>query len=483
MCGRYRLAAASGELVFARLFVKTLIPKGRAFVPTGKKIHFMGAGGIGVSALALLARDAGNTVTACDRCGNAMTKALESAGIAVAIGHDPSHVGDVDLLVHTSAVGKGHPEITAAPAAESRGAFLARLMERRESWGVSGTHGKTTTTWLLASILIAAGRDPTVFVGGVVPDMDGRNYRIGKGPFVAELDESDGSFLLPRLDVAVVTNVESEHLSHYGTDAALFAAFSRFAEAVADGGLLVLGTDNFVCREMYAAHTGKKLSFGLGPEADLSAANVHEGDSGALFDVLRDGKSLGRFALQFSGTHNVQNALAALAAAVGMGVDVECARAALAKARGVERRMERVGNCGGAALYSDYAHHPTEVAAAIAAFRQRHPGETLVVFQPHLYSRTRDYADAFGAALGAADRVLLLDIYPAREQAIPGVDASLLAAGAALRGTRVNGPVPIFKAAEEIGRLARGCEAVVMMGAGDIDALAREIARCNRQET
>lgn len=445
-------------------------------MPAEKKIHFMGAGGIGVSALAMMAKNAGAEVSACDRCGGAMMEMLVDAGVSVMIGHDPDHVRGVDLLVHTSAVGRDHPEIAAAREAETRGAFLARLLSGREAWGVAGTHGKTTTTWLLSSILIGAGSDPAVFVGGVVSQLGGVNYRIGAGPFIAELDESDGAFLLPRLNAAIITNVESEHLSHYITDAALFAAFDRFAAGLADDGLLVLGTDCPVCKGIYANHRGRKISFGMRAEAEFTARDVREGNAGAEFEAVRAGKSLGRFALNLSGMHNVQNALAALALAVGMGVDVDQARRALAAARGVERRMEVVGRCGDAVLYSDYAHHPTEVTAAITAFRQRHRGETLVVFQPHLYSRTRDLADAFGAALSAAERVLLVDIYPAREEPIPGVDASLLAAGAALRGARVNGPVSVSAAADEVIRLARGCEAVVMMGAGDIDAVAREIA-------
>lgn len=455
----------------------------------GKKIHFMGAGGIGVSALALLARHGGADVSACDRHRNAQTAMLEQAGIPVACGHDARHAEGVDLLVHTAAVPPEHPERVAADArAEKRGLFLARLMAGRESWGVAGTHGKTTTTWLLTRILIEAGRDPAAFIGGAVPQLGGANYRLGgmsgsasasspsSSPFVAELDESDASFLLPRLDVAVVTNVESDHLSHYGNDEALFAAFREFASGVAGGGLLVFGIDSPRCRELYAAHAGRSVTFGFADDADFAARNIRDADEGSLFELVVRGEPLGDFALGLPGDHNVQNALAALAAALSSGVSPDAARTALAGARGVGRRMERLGVVDGAVVYSDYAHHPTEVAAAIAAFRRRRRGRTLVVFQPHLYSRTRDYADDFGAALGGAEEILLLDIYPAREEPIPGVDSSLLAGEAARRGAKVNGPLPVASAetGSELLRLAKGCEAVVMMGAGDIDDMARE---------
>lgn len=443
---------------------------------SGQKIHFMGAGGIGVSALALMAKRRGADVSACDRSRNEMTDMLEREGVPVAIGHDARHVRGCDLLVYTSAVPPDHPERAAAAVSEKRGRFLARLMEGGESWGVAGTHGKTTASWLLASILMEAGRDPTVFIGGSVPGLGGKNHRLGSGPFVAELDESDGSFLEPALDVAVITNVESDHLSYYGDDGALFSAFGRYADGVADKGVLVAGRDSPVSAKLFETHKGRKLSFGIEDSADLHAREIEFTAEGMTFIPYLRGKGLGEFRLGLPGIHNVQNALAALGAALEGGVDAEAARAALRRARGVGRRMERLGVCSGAALYSDYAHHPTEVAAAIAAFRRLHPGKTLVVFQPHLYTRTRDYTAAFAEALGRADLVLLVDIYPAREAPIPGVTAALLAEGAERRGAKVYGPVPLAEAAAEAARLAEGCEAVIMMGAGDIDDVARKMA-------
>lgn len=449
----------------------------------GKKIHFMGAGGIGVSALAHMAKREGAVVSACDRLENDMTRLLRADGITVMLGHDACHVEGADLLVHTSAVPPDHPERRAAKMQEQRGKFLARFLDCVPSIGICGTHGKTTTSWLLADMLIQGGQDPSVFIGGVVPGLPGGNHRIGSGPFVAELDESDGTFLLPHLSLAVITNVESDHLSHYGDDAALFAAFERFAAGVADKGTLVAGIDNPVAKRIFAEHGGGKLSFAINQPADFQALQIDSGTVGSSFRVERKGEDLGRFVLPLHGRHNIQNALAALAAALAFNVTLDSARDTLSRARGVDRRMEKLGCIGSAVLYSDYAHHPSEVRATLAGLRQRHGGKSLVVFQPHLYTRTRDYAELFAKALSMADRVLLVDIYPAREEPIPGVSTELIAAGLRCLGTDVHGPVALHNVPEAVERLAAGCEAIVMMGAGDIDDVAREMAKHALQST
>lgn len=442
----------------------------------GLKIHFMGIGGVGVSALAEMARAAGAIVSGCDRQDGALVQRLRGKGIAVAVGHDAGHVAGVDLLVYSSAVPADHPERAAAPRQEKRGRFLARFLDRAESWGVSGTHGKTTTSWLLANVLIDAGMDPSVFIGGVVDALPEGNYRIGSGPFVSELDESDASFLLPKLRGAVLTNIESDHLSHYRREDALFDAFRTFAAGVEAGGVLVAGVDNAVVNDIFTSHKGEKISFGLAETADFRGVDLRQEGRRSVFRVLRRGGELGEFTLQLPGRHNVLNALAALAAADGLGVDADVARDSLSRAKTVERRLELLGRFAGANLYTDYAHHPTEVAASLAALRQRHDGRLLAVFQPHLYSRTRDYADAFGRALALADAVLLLDVYPAREEPIPGVDSGLIAAAAGREIRHVHGPVALAEMPAAAAELARGCSTVVMMGAGDIDAVARALA-------
>lgn len=446
----------------------------------GKKIHFMGIGGIGMCALAEMANRAGAAVSGCDRAESDTTKRLVSRGIPVAIGHDPEHVRGVDLLVYTSAIPADHPERLAVGERQmKRGDLLACFMNEAEGWGVCGTHGKTTTSWLLASILLAAGLDPTVFVGGMVPSLPDGNYRLGTGPFVAELDESDASFLLPRLKVAVITNIESDHLSHYRTDDALFAAFGKYAAGVSDAGLLVVGTDSPVAAGVYERHPGRKLSFGFDKNAEIRAI-VDKADSGiADFGVVYRDRDMGRFTLGIPGRHNMANALAAMGAALEMGVDPEAIREGLAKAGGVERRLERLGAFHNSVLYSDYAHHPTEVEASLDALRLRHRGKMLVVFQPHLYTRTRDYASAFGRALTRADGVLLVDIYPAREEPIAGVSSELLIPELRRAEVEVHGPLPLREIGRKVGELSGKYETIVMMGAGDIDGVARVLAAGN----
>lgn len=445
----------------------------------GRRLHFMGIGGIGVSALAEMALAAGAQVSGCDRDDSDLTRELAAKGITVAHGHDAAHMENQDLLIHTSAVKADHPErLAAGDRQEKRGQFLARLMHGRNGIGVSGTHGKTTTSWLAAHLFIEAGLDPTVFIGGIVPGLGDSNHRLGSGRFIAELDESDESFLLPELAVAVATNLESDHLSHYRDYDTLKAAFRRYAAGVEKRGLLVAGLDSPDLAEIFRAHSGRKLSFGIADGCDVAAAEVDSTPDGSAFTLRYRGRDLGRFRLTLPGRHNILNALAALGTALESGIPPDTLRSALPKAGGVGRRLELLARLGDADLYSDYAHHPTEVKASLAALRQAHPdGKILAVFQPHLYTRTRDYADDFGRALAAADAVLLVDIYPAREEPIPGVTTALLLPAAREGGGNVFGPVPLDAVEGEVMRRAGDFDVVALMGAGDIDAVARTLKR------
>ncbi|MDR3210441.1 MAG: UDP-N-acetylmuramate--L-alanine ligase, partial [Planctomycetota bacterium] len=443
----------------------------------GSRIHFMGIGGIGVSALAEMAKAAGALVSGCDRSENEITLALRRKGLNVALGHDPSHLDGVDYLVHTSAVSSQHPErLRAGEKQEKRGAFLARLMDNHQAIGVAGTHGKTTTSWLLSQLLIECGRDPTVFIGGLAASLPEGNYRLGSGPFVSELDESDESFLLPKLEVAVATNLESDHLSHYKTYPALYQAFQRYARGVEKEGLLVAGLDSPELAKIFAAHSGKKLSFGFNPACDIRATEVENQGFNSRFRLEYLHQDKGLFNLFLPGHHNVLNALAALGTCLALGLDPEELRSALPKAIGVGRRLEFLGEIAGARFYSDYAHHPTEIRACLAALKQAFSGPILAVFQPHLYSRTRDYAREFAQALAeGAEVVQLVDIYPAREEPIPGVDSALISSFARELNPRVEDPLPLAQAVETARDRAGDFQAVVMLGAGDIDNAAREL--------
>ena len=442
----------------------------------GQHLHFMGIGGIGMSALAELAVARGAKVSGCDREMSPIVARLQEYGVSVHIGHDPSHLDGVDTLVYTSAIPADHPERSAAEVSSlRRGELLAQMMAGQIGIGICGTHGKTTTTWMVAHLLIEAGLDPTVVVGGIVPSLHG-NLRVGAGEiFVAELDESDGAFLLPKLNMALVTNIESEHLHYYGTFDKVREAFRKFARGVADGGVLVAESDSEETRNLLSESAGRSLGYGFCTGADMRALGPKAVRGSEEFSVVFRRKDLGTFRLPQAGEHNVLNALGALTVAMDLGVNVDVARRALAGCEAVERRMQQLGKVDGAVLYSDYAHHPTEVRVTIRAARTMHQGRILAVFQPHLYSRTRDYAEDFGKALAEADMVAVAPIYPAREEPIEGVGSELLSKAVAMAGQAEVAVVPLSEIPGWIRERASEADAVLIMGAGDIGRVAHEI--------
>ena len=440
----------------------------------------MGIGGIGVSALAALARAEGALVSGCDPADNEQTRALAASGVRVFRGHDTAHVTaaepPVDILMHTSAVPATHPEVLAAGArARCRGDFLAEILRGRPVVGVCGAHGKTTTTWMVSRIFMEAGLDPTVLLGGVVSPLNG-NFRIGGALTVAEIDESDGTFLLPRFAAGVITNIEAEHLAYYGTLENVVRAFTRFAEQIAPENSLVACLDNPHAAQIFAARSGKKAGYGLGEtaRAHWHAENRRAAAGRQLAEVYRGETLAGTLELPLPGRHNLLNALAALAVADIFGVAPAKALAALRDCPGVKRRWERLGARGKTAFYSDYAHHPTEITATLTGARELGCGRTLAVFQPHLFSRTRDNAAGFAAALAAgADKVLLADIYPARELPIEGVTSALVTAAVPADKLLLPEPLSAADAVETALRHAEGFDTVVFLGAGDMDGMAR----------
>ena len=453
-----------------------------------RPVHFVGIAGAGMSALAELFVRRGVRVTGCDANPDGATD-LRRLGIDVGP-HDPSHVEGVRALVVTSAMPKDHPELERArrcgiPVVR-RADALGDVTRGREVVGVAGTHGKTTTTVMAADALAAAGRDPTALVGGRVAAWSG-NLRAGAGRlYVVEADEYDRSFLALTPTVAVVTNVEADHLDIYGNLAEIRAAFAEFVARARtivlcgdDAGAAALRTPSGTEVIRYALASGA----GASPEravrdARLVAREVRLGAAESSFSVVFDDESLGDVRLHVPGRHNVLNALGAIASGLALGARVPEMAAGLAAFRGVERRFERVGTAGGVVVIDDYAHHPTEITATLAAARSAFPGQRLVAaFQPHLFSRTRDFAREFGDALATADALYLLEIYPAREQPIPGVSASLIAnamteLGAAgrlaWRGER-------HQLAEVLARDVRVGDVVLTMGAGDITRTGPEL--------
>ena len=441
-------------------------------------VHLVGVAGAGMSVLAELILRSGGEVSGCDLRPGAIGKDLRDRGARVEQGHDPAHVEDAMAVVTTAAVPATHPELERARArgipVMKRARALGSLVNRGTVVGVAGTHGKTTTTAMTASILAAAGRDPTAMVGGRL-DAWGSGLRLGAGDlFVVEADEYDRSFHSLRPTVAIVTNLEADHLDVYESLEAVEEAFDEYVTALPADGLLVVCSDDPGARALARRHPGRALlTYGTGEDAGLRAVDLRAGPQGTTFGVIAGGEELGRISLPVPGVHNVRNALAALAAARHLGADFAAARSALADFGGVSRRFQVLGERGGVTVVDDYAHHHTELRATLDAARAAYPGRRLVaVFQPHLYSRTRDFAAEMGAALAAADAVWVTDVYPAREAPIEGVSGELVAgaAGAAGGDVRYHPDLASLPAALEES-LAPG-DVVLVMGAGNIDEIA-----------
>ncbi len=431
-----------------------------------------------MSALAGIVSSKGALVSGCDRAANEQTEKLQSIGIEVATQHAAEHAAGCDLLVFTSAVATDHPErLAAGKKALRRGEFLAELMAEYRGVGIAGTHGKTSTTWMSAYILLRNGLDPTVLLGGVTAEMEG-NYRCGGNIFVSELDESDGSFLLPELEVAVITNIESEHLAYYHTSEKVVEAFELFAEKN-NTGLLITGIDNEYCAQIYARQQGRKEAFGLNTgRRGLYAEDITPVNGGQQARIMYNGAEVGILRLPLCGRHNILNALAALLVGRELGVSLEQGIKTLADIETVGRRMEFIHELSGARIFSDYAHHPTEVRAALAGAREvDKAGRILAVFQPHLYSRTRDYALDFARELSAADMVAVAEIYPAREEPIAGVDSELIREQIRrIGGNVVPERIEVGDITAVIRRYAPDYSTIICIGAGNIDTEVRKIA-------
>lgn len=442
-----------------------------------RPIHFMGVGGAGMSALALLALRRGATVTGCDT-DLAGTVDVAEAGGRVVAGHDPAHVQGARAVVVTAAVKPDHPELEAArrlgvPVVPRKDA-LAALVNGRTVVAVAGTHGKTTTTVMATEALAGAGLAPTGLAGGRVGLWGGNARLDGDALFVVEADEYDKAFLTLQPTVAIVNNVEADHLECYGSVASLEAAFAEFAGRAETA---LVGVDDTGARDLAARlHNGRVWRFGFHAEADLRLSRFRgdaEGSSAEL--ALPDGRQV-TLRIRVPGRHNVLNATGALGAVVALGGSVERALDALEQFTGVGRRFERLGQAGGVAIVDDYAHHPSELVATLAAARQAYPGRRLVaVFQPHLYSRTAQHGVAMGEALAAADVVVVTDVYAAREEPVAGVTGELVADAAA------SGLAPVHYVARRadltrrVSSLLEEGDVVLTLGAGDVTRVGPEL--------
>ncbi|HYI12799.1 MAG TPA: UDP-N-acetylmuramate--L-alanine ligase [Thermoanaerobaculia bacterium] len=438
-------------------------------------IHFVGIGGIGMSGLAEILAGAGITVTGCDLKRSPATDLLSRRGISVTFGHDPAHVHGNDLVVITSAVRGEHPEVDAARMAGirimKRAEVLGAVVNEKRSIGVAGTHGKTSTSAMISMVLEEAGLDPTVLVGGMVRNL-GTNAKRGAGEFlVVEADEYDRTFHHLHPEVAVVTNMEADHLEYYKSFEAIIEAFRIYGGGIKRGGVIIGCCDDENVSRLLRHAEARAIGYGLGEKADVRAVNLEFNERGSSFEV----PGMGFFKLFIPGTHNVQNALAAIAVGRHLGIEASVISAALAKFLGVDRRFQILGEYHGAIIVDDYAHHPTEVRATLEAARGGYPNRRIVaLFQPHLYSRTRDFAQEFGEAMAIADVPIVTPIYAAREQPFEGVSARMISD--AVEGVefldRSNSQI-----VNEMRRRLAPNDIFIVMGAGDVHEIAEQLVR------
>lgn len=445
----------------------------------------MGVGGAGMSGLALLLNAMGHDVSGCDMVNTFYLDRVRESGVGVAMGHQKEHLDRFrpDLIIHTSAIAQDHPELTEArrrgiPVAR-RAEILSLIFNNKKGVGVAGTHGKTTTSSMISMIAERADYDPSVAIGGEISDI-GCNAKLGAGEYmIAELDESDGSFELFSPHMAVVTNIDWDHIDHYPSMESVMDAFKRFMDGRKPGGLLVVCAEDPGIQRLLASNGRVNIvTYGLGLGWSWGATDLcHRPGGGVSFTVYKNGVRIGDVSLKVSGVHNVLNALAALAVSDGMGISFEIASEALGVFRGAKRRLQLVGERKNVVLYDDYGHHPREVSATLAALAKMFPGRSLhVVFQPHRYTRTEALFADFASALFHAGRVYLLPIYAADEQPITGISSCLIAeAMSALGRTDVVVCEDFNQVPELVCRNVRAGDMILTIGAGNVDTLGERI--------
>ncbi len=446
---------------------------------TVRHVHFVGIGGVGMCALAEVLLDDGLVVSGCDSSESDRTRRLMTRGATVTIGHHPSHVEDVDAVVVSAAVTPDHPELEAAHAhgipVIRRATLVAEVIRGQKSVAVAGTHGKTTTSALLSHILEKTGIQPTAVVGGLVRGIDGYGRRGDSDVAVCEADEFDRAFLELNPLIAVITNVEEDHLDCYESEIALYSAFAAFASRPPFHGTVLICGDDPGAASLSGGTRAPVVTYGLNPGNDLRATEIEFDGLTSSFNVVKAGQILGVVQLSLAGNHNVCNALAAIGAAMELGLDFEILAQGCADFGGVGRRFEWIGERHGVTVIDDYAHHPTEIKAVLGAARKAFPGRRIVaVFQPHLFSRTRDFAEDFGHALSAASLGIVLPIFPAREAPIPGVTHQLVLQSIdSLETQAIDG-----EDLDHVGTILDGVlqdgDVLITMGAGDVDRVATD---------
>ncbi|HWE72051.1 MAG TPA: UDP-N-acetylmuramate--L-alanine ligase [Stellaceae bacterium] len=443
-------------------------------------LHFVGIGGIGMSGIAEILHNLGYVVRGSDAADGANVRRLQSLGIEVAVGHRPENLGDARVVVISSAVKADNPEVKAARArllpVVRRAEMLGELMRLKWAISVAGTHGKTTTTSMIGALLETAGRDPTIINGGII-NAHGTNAHLGSGEWmVVEADESDGTFVKLPSTIAVITNIDPEHLDHYGTVEALHQGFESFAGNVPFYGLDILCIDHPVVQGLIPRLSERRVvTYGFSPQAEIRAVDVSLGRDGAHYDVVivdrrnNTTRTISGLTLPMFGRHNVQNSLAVVAVAQELKIDDQLLREALAGFKGVKRRFTKVGEAHGITIIDDYAHHPVEIAAVLSAARDATAGRVIAVVQPHRYSRLANLFNEFCTCFNDADAVVVADVYPAGESPIEGASRDTLVEGLRARGHRNVVPLASPAAlAATIESIAKPGDLVVCLGAGSI---------------
>ncbi|HID32631.1 MAG TPA: UDP-N-acetylmuramate--L-alanine ligase [bacterium (Candidatus Stahlbacteria)] len=445
-----------------------------------KRIHFIGIGGIGMSGIALVLKNLGFKVTGSDIRASDSVLMLRRQRIKVYRGHRPENIGNADVVVYTSAIGDDNIELLAARArkipAIPRAEMLAELMRMKVGIAVTGTHGKTTTTSLIGAILEAGGLDPTVVIGGRLM-ATGENYRLGESEYmVVEADESDASFLHLTPAFVVITNIEREHLDFYHDLDEIKSAFMKFVDRIPFWGSLIINSDHPNNQALISVAKKRMITYALYNSGDLVGYDVNWSDWSTTFAVSYHGRRLGKIRIPLPGNHNVQNCLAAIALGLELGISFTQIKKGLKDFPGVHRRMEKVGEVRGALFFDDYGHHPTEIAATLATFRNRFKKNRIIAcFQPHRYTRVYHLINSFARSFYNADVVLVTEIYPAGEKPIPGISGKVLAQRLESEHPDVRFVGDVRNLNKVIKGMVKPGDVVITLGAGDITSVARRL--------
>lgn len=461
----------------------------------GKKhIHFIGIGGIGMSALAQILLESGYKVSGSDIKSTPIIQRLKSKGADIFIGHNKKNIDGAETVIYSSAIGDSNPEIVFAKekgrAVISRAKLLSLIMIDKIGIAITGAHGKTTTTALITQVLVTAGLDPTFAIGAEIEHLDG-NAHLGNGKYiVTEADESDGSFLLLSPRYSVITNIDREHMDYYGDMDTLIKSFRGYIKHIPADGVVFACYDDLNIREIFKDSESKLISYGLSHQASIYPDNIVLSGFTSSFDCIYNKQNLGKIELIIPGVHNVSNSLAAIGVGMELNIPFDTIRFALSRYKGASRRFQMRTSIDNITIIDDYAHHPTEIKATLSAVfsGKNGKGRVIVVFQPHRYSRTKDLKDAFANAFVGADQVIITDIYPAFEMPIEGISGKSIYERAVAYGHKNFSFLPKYSIVDYLDKILSCGDTIVILGAGDIweiadDLVGRINERYNTQDT